>query len=456
MNATDVAIVGSGPYALSLAAHLRARGVAFRVFGPPMKFWRDMPRGIHLKSLAHATNVYVPAPGLGFSDWCRSRGLEDYEPCTMESFAAYGVAVQRSFVPELDPVEVSMVKLLRSGSFEIALETEERLEARRVVLATGLSHFAHTPATLRALPRDLVSHTSEHVDYARFRGRTVAVVGAGASAIEAGALVHEAGGRAEILVRGPHAVFHARTARRRPLWDRIRRPGSVLGFGLKSRVLELAPLAFHFAPEGPRLRFVRKHLGPAAPWWIQPRVEGHVPIRVQTHVLGAERAGDRVRLRLGGAGAGADCLEVDHVIAGTGYVADVDRLAYLDADFRRRLTRVERAPVLSMHFESSVPGAYFVGPVAAPCFGPLFRFVAGAGYAAPALARHLARRARDAREQSVAGTHAVGMTCARVSEPRSELLAPELAWQQSRGRDLTRKRAAPTTPAAIDREDSDL
>jgi hypothetical protein len=47
---------------------------------------------------------------------------------------------------------------------------------------------------------------------------------------------------------------------------------------------------------------------------------------------------------------------------------------------------------LSMNFESSVPGAYFVGPVAALSFGPLFRFVCGAEFAAPALARHLARR----------------------------------------------------------------
>jgi hypothetical protein len=43
-----------------------------------------------------------------------------------------------------------------------------------------------------------------------------------------------------------------------------------------------------------------------------------------------------------------------------------------------------------MNFESSVKNAYFLGPVAAMSFGPLFRFVAGADYAAPALARHLA------------------------------------------------------------------
>ena len=33
---TDVAIVGAGPYGLSIAAHLGEFGIEFRVFGDPM------------------------------------------------------------------------------------------------------------------------------------------------------------------------------------------------------------------------------------------------------------------------------------------------------------------------------------------------------------------------------------------------------------------------------------
>jgi hypothetical protein len=46
--------------------------------------------------------------------------------------------------------------------------------------------------------------------------------------------------------------------------------------------------------------------------------------------------------------------------------------------------------VLSQHFESSVPGLYFVGPAAAATFGPLMRFAYGARYTAPQVARRLA------------------------------------------------------------------
>jgi cation diffusion facilitator CzcD-associated flavoprotein CzcO len=54
---TDVAIIGAGPYGLSLAAHLRGRGVRYRIFGEAMRFWRNMPVGINLKSLAFATSI---------------------------------------------------------------------------------------------------------------------------------------------------------------------------------------------------------------------------------------------------------------------------------------------------------------------------------------------------------------------------------------------------------------
>src|SRR5262245_5618130 len=97
---TDVAIIGAGPYGLSLAAHLRARGLKYRIFGEAMRFWLDMPVGINLKSLAFATNIYVPKYGHSFPNWCRQHGLEDFEPCTMQSFAAYGLEMQKRFVPD--------------------------------------------------------------------------------------------------------------------------------------------------------------------------------------------------------------------------------------------------------------------------------------------------------------------------------------------------------------------
>lgn len=388
----DVAIVGSGPYALSVAAQLGARRVEHRIFGPPMKFWRDMPTGINLKSFAFATSIWVREAKHTFPEWCRTNGLEDFEPCTMASFAAYGMWMKDRFVPHIENVEVSKVAAAGDGRFELTLANEERLTARRVVFATGLSNLAVLPDVLSGLPKDLVTHTFYLSDYSIFRGKTVAVIGGGASAIEAGALVHEAGGRAEILVRDDQAIFHGKLSTKRSLYHSIRYPNSVLGPGMKNRLLQELPLGVHFLPEWYRVRLVRSYLGPASPWWIKDRVLGVVPIFAQTTVIRAEPTGSRARLVVRTPSGAERILEVDHVIAGTGYDANVDRVSYLDEGLLRRIRRLERAPVLSRNFQSSVPGAYFVGLLAAMSFGPLFRFVAGGKYAAPALARHLAGR----------------------------------------------------------------
>ena len=387
---TDVAIIGAGPYGLSLAAHLRARGVNYRIFGEPMRFWLKMPIGINLKSLAFATNIYVPKYGHSFPNWCRQHGLEDYEPCTMQSFSAYGLEMQKRFVPNVEEVLVTNVSQ-RSGGFELGLSSGERLHSRNVVVCTGLSGLAQVPDVLRELGPDCMRHTFDISDYSEFRNKTVAVIGAGSSAIEAGALVHEAGGRSEVFVRGHEAVFHGRTPRVRPLWESIKNPITVLGAGRDNWVLQQLPLSVHMLPLERRTRFVKRYLGPASPWWIKDRVLGKVPIHVRHELVEAGNAGHRVRLKMRDGESRLRNVEVDFVIAGTGYDANVSRLKFLDPEILYRIDRTEQAPTLNINFESSVPGLHFAGPLSFMCFGPIFRFVTGADVTARRLTRRFSR-----------------------------------------------------------------
>ncbi|SHN87864.1 NAD(P)-binding domain-containing protein [Bradyrhizobium erythrophlei] len=385
---TDVAIVGAGPYGLSLAAHLRARGVKYRIFGEPMRFWLNMPIGINLKSLAFATNIYVPKYGHSFPHWCRQHGLEDFEPCTMQSFSAYGLEMQKRFVPDVEEVLVTNVSL-RPDGFELALSSGEHLHSRKVVVCTGLSGLAQIPDVLRELQSDRMRHTFDISDYSEFRNKTVAVIGAGSSAIEAGALVQEAGGSSEVFVRGQEAIFHGRTPRERPLWERIKNPMTVLGAGRNSWILQQLPLIVYRLPRERRTRFVKRHFGPASPWWIKDRVLGKVPIHVRHEVVEAGNAGQRVQLKLRDGEGSLRNVEVDFVIAGTGYDANVTRLKFLTPEILDRIDCIEGAPTLSADFESSVPGLHFTGPLSFMCFGPLFRFVTGAEVTSRRLARHL-------------------------------------------------------------------
>jgi hypothetical protein len=86
---------------------------------------------------------------------------------------------------------------------------------------------------------------------------------------------------------------------------------------------------------------------------------------------------------------GERTIITDHVVAGTGYEVDVDRIPFLDEDLRASIVRVQSAPAVSRSFESSVSGLYFVGPAAMFSYGPLVRFTCGARHVAPRVARRL-------------------------------------------------------------------
>src|ERR1041385_5721268 len=70
-NTCDVAIIGAGPHGLSLAAHLAARGIDFRVFGKPLNTWAEhMPKNMVLKSDGFVSNLSAPAANSTLKAWC--------------------------------------------------------------------------------------------------------------------------------------------------------------------------------------------------------------------------------------------------------------------------------------------------------------------------------------------------------------------------------------------------
>ena len=113
-GSTDVAIVGAGPYGLSVAAHLRRSGLSVRQFGLPMHLWRaNMPRGMYLKSQGFASNLSDPDATFTLSAFCRSSGrpYADYGlPVPLDTFVAYGAVVPAG-APALEVTEVMVTSL---------------------------------------------------------------------------------------------------------------------------------------------------------------------------------------------------------------------------------------------------------------------------------------------------------------------------------------------------------
>ena len=392
----DTVIVGAGPYGLSIAAHLRRRGVPFRIVGRPMDSWKShMPAGMMLKSDGFASNISDPDEKLTLKQFCAGRGINYSDtqiPVSLETFIAYGLAFAEQMVPELEDKLVVALDRTDAG-FAVKLDTGEAITARRIVMAVGITHFEFVPSSLTHLPAEFLSHSFRHHDLKPLRDREVVVIGGGASATDLAGLLGEAGAEVQLVARETTLRFHSppTNARQRTLWQRLRRPQSGLGPGWRSRLYSDWPVLFRHFPDRVRSRIVRQHLGPAGGWFAKEKVVGKLPLHLGFTPEHVDVENERVRVRLRGIDGAQRYITAQHIIAATGYKVDMERLTFLSKEIRSSLKTVDGSPVLSSKFESSVPGLYFVGIAAANSFGPLMRFAFGAEYTADRLARSMAK-----------------------------------------------------------------
>jgi hypothetical protein len=395
-STTDVAVIGAGPYGLSIAAHLRALGVEHRIVGRPMQTWlTQMPKGMSLKSEGFASNLSDREGRYTLGHYCAEQGIEYADvgvPVALETFSGYGLAFQRRHVSYLENKMLISVDRCAQG-FMLTLDDGETFTARRVVMAIGISYFAHLPRELAHLPRDYVTHSSDQPEPERFKDRKVVVVGAGASAVDLAALLHEAGADVQLVARRPQLDIHTQMQLPRPLLDRIKAPLTGIGPSWRSWWYCNTPVLFHLLPEETRLRIVKNHLGPAAGYFMRDRFIGKVPTILGYRPQGAEAENGHMKLYLVANDGSRRRVETEHVICATGYRVDLRRVTPLAESLRSQIKAVDYTPVLTSHFQASVPGLFFVGPPAGNSFGPLMRFAFGADYTARRVANYLARTA---------------------------------------------------------------
>jgi thioredoxin reductase len=391
----EIAIVGAGPYGLSIAAHLRKRGLPFRIFGPAMDTWiSHMPKGMCLKSDGFASDIYDPDRTFTLKRFCSERGIPYADmgtPVHLETFTAYGLAFRDRLVPELENKKVVGVQRTQDG-FAVTLDSGETFPARRVVLAVGVTHFEYLPENIAHLSADFLTHSARHQEVTQFKGRKVVVIGGGASALDLAGLLHDAGADVELVARKKELKFHSKpTGKPRSWWQKLRHPDSGLGPGLRSRFFSSAPWAFQYLPENLRIDLVKRTLGPSGGYFIHDMVVGKVPLHLGCAIERAEVQGNHVHLRLRDQDGTEKELVAEHLIAATGYKANLERLGFLSDDLRSQIQTAAGSPILSRGFESSVPGLYFAGLAAANSFGPVMRFAFGAGFAAQRISRAVAK-----------------------------------------------------------------
>ncbi len=387
-----VAIIGAGPYGLAAAAHLRAAGIETCIFGRVMEFWENqMPAGMFLRSSWEASHIADPDRQLTLDRYQTSRNVPLSKPIPLGDFINYGRWFQQQTVPDVDKRRVTRLEQTAKG-FSLSLEDGDRVHTARVVVATGIAPFARCLPQFDGLPRELVSHTSEHRDLSRLGRKRIVIVGGGQSALESAALLAEAGAEVEVIVRKPDVHWLDQKlawlkSEANPLRRLFYPPTDVGPPGLNWIVA--TPGLFRRLPFSLQEKIAYRSIRPAGSGWLLPRV-GEVRITTSRVVNAASSAGGRVILKLDD--NSQRC--VDHVLLATGYRVDVSLYDFLALELLKGIRQIDGYPLLGRGFESSVPGLHFLGATAAHSFGPVCRFVSGTPYATRALTRRIAGKAR--------------------------------------------------------------
>ena len=400
MATSDVLVIGAGPFGLSISAHLRHRGVEHTIVGRPMDTWRaHMPLGMFLKSEPYGSAISAATRGYDVATYARLHGFDDYldrvGPLSLERFLGYADWFTDQLVPDVRDLTVTNVTP-EDGGFKVEFAEEGPAFARQVIVATGLLPYMHIPGELSGLPSDLMTHSSVHDRLEQFSGRRVAVIGAGQSALQTGALLLEAGAEVQVVARRHELIWEEAVAPVLRLPDYILRPPSKLCEGWGCAFAD-SPDAFRLLPESVRVRKALNSFGPKGAWWLRDRVEDVVDVLTGHQLRSAEPHGSGVRLHLDGAKRSS--IDADHVIAGTGFRIDVSRLTYLSPEIQAGLTTRGNCPLVNRAGESTIPGMYFAGALTSVSLGPGVRFISGTHQTAPQLAKSVARRARKGKSR---------------------------------------------------------
>ena len=393
---TDVTIIGAGPYGLSIAANLRRRNVPIRIFGRTMAMWTDhMPRGMVLKSDGFATN-FGGMP-LTLEKFCERTGrpygdLGHRTP--IADVIAYAQAYQQEYIGEIEDDHVEAVTPY-AGGFRVQLRNRDEYISKKVIVATGLMGFQRLPE-IPGMDPGRMTHASAHHDLSIFADKRMIVIGAGQSAFETAALLHEQGARHITILNRRQAFWFKPEGEAVPnAWTRIRHPNFGLGPGWKTWLWSEAPNLFYYLPPGLRLSKAYTTFGPAGSGWLKDRVIGvpGIDIRV-TQINKADCSGEGVEIIGSDPNGRLQSYTGDHVIAATGYKADMRRIAFLEPLLKAKGKDMEwladGLPRLNRRYETTIPGLHVAGYLSAGCWGPSMRFIYGTNFAAPHIARHLA------------------------------------------------------------------
>ncbi|WP_292794532.1 FAD-dependent oxidoreductase [Nostoc sp. NMS7] len=282
--------------------------------------WLTRARMEKLRTPKNVPGPELGIPELSFQAWYEARhSAEAY--AAIDRIGRVTWAEYLSWYRQFLGIQVRYrTKLVRiepaAGFFRLHLEVNgvPLLETtRKIIFANGVAGTGgpYVPSVLADLPRTLYAHTADAIDFEALRGKTVAVLGAAASAFDAAGVALESGAKAVHLFSRRSAIASLPVIRIREY------PGAYCNYPqLPDAARWFQAWCFRQAGSTPSrnaieraIAFPNFHIHLSAPW------------------KSAREKGDRIVIQVND-----DVFEFDFVIAGTGYFVDPTKRPEL-ADF---------------------------------------------------------------------------------------------------------------------------
>jgi len=176
--------------------------------------WKTYARMETLRSPKQLTGPALGLPALTFRAWFVAQygaaAWDKLDKIPREMWMDYLVWYRKVLdLPVRNRVNVTTVKPANNDLLELQLEDQvsgssEAVWARHVVLATGRDGLggSYVPDFARVIDRKFWAHSADEIDFTSLRGKRIAVVGAGASAMDNAATALEAGAASvDLLIR---------------------------------------------------------------------------------------------------------------------------------------------------------------------------------------------------------------------------------------------------------------
>ena len=238
-------------------------------------------------------------------------------------------------------------------------------------MCLGFAFFKHYPKDIvEKLPPGSYTHSCDAVDFDRYRGKRILIVGGRQSAFEWAALIREHG--AEVV----HLTYRHATPRfAEPDWSWVqpmtRRTLLDHAWWRKLAQQEQERIQTNFWMEG---RLILEE-------WLAARVhQPNIYLHKRTQLASARpRPDGTYDVRLDNNSG----INVHHVILATGYVPAMDNVTFLDrSTILDPLATVNGFPALDPEFQTNLPNLYITGLAAVRDFGPFFGFTVACPVAA--------------------------------------------------------------------------